>query len=599
MYRPISSRLSIYSLWTVLTVVTISSGALQAASKAENQAKSQRMVQEALHREIYGAEADRTALLQEAAALDPNNDAAMWHQGFVKIHKKWTDADEIPREMKDSLKVTAYLKLRKEMEDTAQGHMAIADWCAQRGLDAQERAHLTKALDHNPDHADARNRLGFRRVNDQWMSNEEILAGQQQREMERTSLTEWRPQLEKLRDALNHRSEFKRNVAADRIRNISDVNAIPAMEVVLSTNSEAAASLVVDALRKMPGHRSAQSLVRHAVFSPSETIRDMAAMALKSRAKEQYIPALLTMMFTPIKSRTQIFRGQNGNMMYRHSFYREGQAEHQQLVMTTEYRRVARLNGDRRETVARAFNDAQENARQREAQLLRQNRLTEVTNGRIAQVLKTTSDNNVPTKPTEWWSWWNNENEVFVQGEKTTTTLAQNETVTLADRVTGPNDLDSSGSQRALDCLAAGTPVWTAMGRTSVEEVQVGDLVLAQNPDTGELAYKPVLQTTIRPEGQLVRVHVGTEYFETSGGHLFWVSGEGWVKARNLESGMELHSVNKTLRVDHVEDGGELKTYNLVVADFNTYFAGNSRILCHDNTIREPTDAVVPGLIEE
>ena len=39
--------------------------------------------------------------------------------------------------------------------------------------------------------------------------------------------------------------------------------------------------------------------------------------------------------------------------------------------------------------------------------------------------------------------------------------------------------------------------------------------------------------------------------------------------------------------------------YNLVVADFHTYFVGHSKILSHDNTVRDATDAVVPGLVEE
>jgi hypothetical protein len=34
-----------------------------------------------------------------------------------------------------------------------------------------------------------------------------------------------------------------------------------------------------------------------------------------------------------------------------------------------------------------------------------------------------------------------------------------------------------------------------------------------------------------------------------------------------------------------------------VVADFHTYFVGEAKILSHDNTIRQPTNAVVPGLV--
>jgi hypothetical protein len=37
--------------------------------------------------------------------------------------------------------------------------------------------------------------------------------------------------------------------------------------------------------------------------------------------------------------------------------------------------------------------------------------------------------------------------------------------------------------------------------------------------------------------------------------------------------------------------------YNLVVEGFHTYFAGEGKYLTHDNTIRRPTNRVVPGLV--
>ena len=37
-------------------------------------------------------------------------------------------------------------------------------------------------------------------------------------------------------------------------------------------------------------------------------------------------------------------------------------------------------------------------------------------------------------------------------------------------------------------CLAAGTPIWTDAGPVSVEKIKVGDRVLSQDADTGELA---------------------------------------------------------------------------------------------------------------
>ncbi len=146
------------------------------------------------------------------------------------------------------------------------------------------------------------------------------------------------------------------------------------------------------------------------------------------------------------------------------------------------------------------------------------------------------------------------------------------------------------------DCLLAGTPVWTASGPARVEEIRVGDLVLSQHPGTGELAYKPVLKTTVRPPERLVKVVFGDQALQSSGGHPFWVVGRGWVKARDVEPGSRLHVVEGTTDIVSVHATGYEQTHNVIVADFHTYFVTEAKILTHDNTIREPTRCAVPGL---
>jgi len=54
--------------------------------------------------------------------------------------------------------------------------------------------------------------------------------------------------------------------------------------------------------------------------------------------------------------------------------------------------------------------------------------------------------------------------------------------------------------------------------------------------------------------------------------------------------------VREPIRVAAIESTDEAEAYNLIVADFNTYFVGKGGILVHDNTPRRPTRATVPGL---
>jgi hypothetical protein len=193
-----------------------------------------------------------------------------------------------------------------------------------------------------------------------------------------------------------------------------------------------------------------------------------------------------------------------------------------------------------------------------------------------------------PPSPSEWWDWWYDDNEVYVSSGKAPKATHSSSSTTPAG--------DGSGAQRG-DCLTAGTLVCTETGPVPVEQVVLGDRVFCCDPETGRLALKPVLQQTARPQGRLLKIRAGGEEFEASGGHVFWVAGRGWIKARDLREGMRLHTIRGTVPIEAVEPGTSQTSFSLIVADFHTFFAGKAMALTHDNTIRKPTHCLVPGLL--
>ena len=114
--------------------------------------------------------------------------------------------------------------------------------------------------------------------------------------------------------------------------------------------------------------------------------------------------------------------------------------------------------------------------------------------------------------------------------------------------------------------------------------------------ETGELAFKPVLRTTIGPPIELVKVKAGEDTIQCTGGHAFWVPGSGWTHARKLDPQTLVHGVAGAAEIDSVGPGTKQETYNLVVADWNTYFVGRGKLLVHDVTLPGPTTTDVPGL---
>jgi hypothetical protein len=130
-----------------------------------------------------------------------------------------------------------------------------------------------------------------------------------------------------------------------------------------------------------------------------------------------------------------------------------------------------------------------------------------------------------------------------------------------------------------------------------IEMIRPGDYVLSQHPETGQVAYCPVLDTMIRPSSPTLRIGVGDEEIAATLGHPLWVVGDGWRMAKELVEGQYLHGLRGGVRIDSIEEGPEFEAYNLVVADHHTYFVGKHRVLAHDNRAREATRAIVPGLI--
>jgi hypothetical protein len=142
----------------------------------------------------------------------------------------------------------------------------------------------------------------------------------------------------------------------------------------------------------------------------------------------------------------------------------------------------------------------------------------------------------------------------------------------------------------------AGTTVYTDVGPRPVEQIRLGDRVLAQNVDTGELSYRAVLEPTVRPAAPTVVLKFGDKRIQATGGHPFWAVGRGWTKAREFEPGMRMATVAGTVEVTGIEPASNEPAYNLVVDDFHTYFVGDVLVLSHDNRPPEPARGGLPGM---
>lgn len=138
-------------------------------------------------------------------------------------------------------------------------------------------------------------------------------------------------------------------------------------------------------------------------------------------------------------------------------------------------------------------------------------------------------------------------------------------------------------------CFAAGTPVQTLSGPVPIEDVKVGDLVLSQDVETGDVSFKPVLLTHASPPAATLKLRLGGEELTATGIHRFWRPGKGWTMARDLKAGDLVRTVGGVRTVEAVEPGATQVVFNLDVAENLDFFVGRAGFLVHDfSIVRDP-----------
>ncbi|PJZ28936.1 polymorphic toxin-type HINT domain-containing protein [Leptospira kmetyi] len=138
-------------------------------------------------------------------------------------------------------------------------------------------------------------------------------------------------------------------------------------------------------------------------------------------------------------------------------------------------------------------------------------------------------------------------------------------------------------------CFVAGTLVHTKDGLKKIEEIQVGDMVLSWNEETGNNSYKKVSQLWVRETELLYDLEIGEDtQLQTTWNHPFWVVGKNtWVEVKDLKLGdlVQLRDGSQSLVSGlHQYDVPSTKVYNFEVEENHTYYVGDEGVLVHNQS---------------
>jgi hypothetical protein len=601
-------------------VAVVFTGVAIGRNSEEEASTVTRLIEEAGQARSEGDVRLANMLLRDAISIDPDNVKAHWQLGNVKVGEEWLSIEESQSRAAADPRQAKYRARKRAANDTPADELELARWCRRSDLDEEALVHWTRVLSANPDNREALRAVKLRWHDGQLMAPGDRRTARQEDAAAAQSLRRWSSTVAVWMRALSDRYGMPPAEVIDEIQSVTDVAAIPAVErvtlivepsLIRGPAPQRLSVAFVNALRDMPEVEATNSLLRYAVVSPFDEVRSAATRELKYRPLSDVVPTLLEGLAAPIDISVRVDTGIDGSVTYRQNIYQQGPLA-DRLHSTT--RSIVPPGSPFAELVNQAAADAvmqswgatsssdpfravsnagaQRAARSYENEIVKNeqqaravNEKLAAMNERIVAVLTSVTDQSFGNNPRQWWDWWQDYTDYDRSRERPIYETREESGVYVRPE------------RPAYECFVRGTPVWTKTGRRPIESLAVGDLVLSQNVNSGEIAYKPVLLRTLRQAGPVVEIATSKEKFRSTRGHPLWVDGAGWRMAKELEAGANLHALAGQPCVESVEPATNAETYNLVVADFNTYFIGTNGVLVHDNTPRRPTRCIVPGLV--
>lgn len=202
------------------------------------------------------------------------------------------DRTEVARAVEEPAELIEYQRRAVRAPDTVETHFAIALWCRDRRLMPQFESHLSRVLELDPDHAEARKLLGYQKQGGRWMTQDERMAARglvryggdfrtpqeieliERKERSAKRAADWRKRLERWRRDLDSSDPAEVNQAVDHFAALADPGAAGALVGLLKeeTNSEAQ-DLLIRAAAQIDHPATVEALATLSLKDPRHEVR--------------------------------------------------------------------------------------------------------------------------------------------------------------------------------------------------------------------------------------------------------------------------------------------------------------------------------------
>jgi RHS repeat-associated protein len=140
------------------------------------------------------------------------------------------------------------------------------------------------------------------------------------------------------------------------------------------------------------------------------------------------------------------------------------------------------------------------------------------------------------------------------------------------------------------NCFPAGTSVDTADGKKPIEQVKVGDKVVAHDLTTGKSELRTVTGVFHKQADDLLTITADGKQLHVTPQHGFWVVDKGWTAAGQLVTGDRLlrRDGTPTTVTAITQHHGPVTVYNLSVEGDHDFYASDVDVLVHNCALSGP-----------
>ncbi len=214
------------------------------------------------------------------------------------------DRNQVAKVLSEGPAKVEYARRAPTVSDSADSQFALAQWCRNNGLGDELRLHLARVLELDPEHAEARQLLGYQHKGGQWVTREELLASrgmvrhdgdyrtrqeialvERAKQAEETA-RQWKNRLRGWRDDLTGGNADAVRSAAEAFATLEDPQASGALAELLSSERNSRLKvLLIDAAGRVNTSVTLHALVRIALEDSDPEARTASLERLQSSGR--------------------------------------------------------------------------------------------------------------------------------------------------------------------------------------------------------------------------------------------------------------------------------------------------------------------------